>query len=258
MQSITHKTDLKKICGDLQNNPSLSLTEQVAYVHKAVLKKKVKFPLLEYLTKELSIIIPRQKQIAFLDEIVALDEIGSYTITGKLLQLRIEKNLSESLKKAEEYIITADKWYACDIIGERVFGFSLLKYPDKIIPVLKKLSKHRDKWMVRSIGVAGHYAIKKGLDKATTEILFKLLLSLSNTTDFHTKKGIGWAAKTTSKFHPDIIKKYKKEIYNDPEVQQWFKTKIKIGLSRSYKYAGLRSFGKFGTAEAQPQLFAKK
>ncbi len=226
------------MCEYLQNNPSLSLSEQVNYIHKTVLKKKVKFPLLEYFTKELSLIIPKQKQIKFLEEIVALDEIGSYTIAGKLLQLRLEKDLLQSLKKAEEYIITADKWYACDIIGERVFGFSLLNQPHKIIPVLKKLAKHEDKWMVRSIGVAGHYAIKKGLDKTSADTLFKLLLSLSNTTDFHTKKGIGWAAKTTAKFHPDIIKKHQKEIYSDPEVKQWFKTKIKIGLSRSFKYAG--------------------
>jgi len=237
LKSITHRSDLKIICEYLENNSAFTLQEQIAYIHKTVLKKKVKFPLLEYFTKELSLIIPKQKQIAFINGVVALDEIGSYTIAGKFLQFRLAENMPQTFKKAEEYIIQADKWYACDIIGERVFGFALLKFPGKTMPLLNKLSKHNDKWMVRTIGVAGHYAIKKGLDKKNAEILFKLLLSLSDTTNFHTKKGIGWAAKTTAKFHPDIIKKFEKEIYSDPEVKQWFKTKIKIGLSRSFKYA---------------------
>jgi hypothetical protein len=252
LQSITHKTDLKKICEYLQSNSSVDLKDQVSYIHKTVLKKKVKFPLLEYFTTELSLIIPDKKQIAFIDAIIALDEIGSYTIAGKFLQLLIssyfstpikvtvtksDKKLNECFKKAEEYIVKADKWYACDIIGERVFGFALLNYPSKTIPYLIRLSKHTNKWLIRAIGVAGHYAIKKGLQKSNAEFLFKLLLSLSNTIDFHTKKGIGWAAKTTAKFHPDIIKKYEKEIYDNAEVKQWFKTKIKIGLGRSFKYA---------------------
>jgi hypothetical protein len=66
--------------------------------------------------------------------------------------------------------------------------------------------------------------------------MFALLLSLSTVTDFHTKKGVGWAAKTIAKFYPDIISEYKAEIENE-KVRQWFQTKIKIGLGRSYKYA---------------------
>lgn len=243
MESITHKPILKKICECLENN-SLTVEEQVAYIDKHVLKKKVKFPLLEYFTSELFQIIHAKNRIKFLDRMVAVDEIGSYTIAGKFLQLLVFtseksnlKRLPLTFKKAGAYIITADKWYACDIIGERVFGYALLKEPVKTLPHLKTLAKHEDKWMQRTIGVAGHYAIKKGLDKKNAETLFKLLLSLSEVTDFHTKKGIGWAGKTTAKFHPDLIKKYDKEIYQNEKVKQWFKTKIKIGLGRSYKYA---------------------
>jgi 3-methyladenine DNA glycosylase AlkD len=213
----------------LAANPDLNSDEFIAAIENAILKKKIRYPVIEYLTKKLFTLIPFREQKKFLDKIIAQKKVGSYVIAGKMLQLRLEKDLKGSLKKAEEYIIEGNEWYVCDIIGERVFGHGLLTYPEKLIPILRKYADHDDKWMVRVIGVAGHYAIKKGLDKKSVEEMFKLLLSLANVTDFHTKKGIGWAAKTTSKFYPDLVKKYEKEI-NNPEVRQWFRTKIKIGL----------------------------
>jgi 3-methyladenine DNA glycosylase AlkD len=116
-------------------------------------------------------------------------------------------------------------------------GHALLTEPKKTIPVFKKLSRHNNAWMVRCVGVATHYAVKKGLQKTYSERMFQILLSLADSKEFHIKKGIGWAAKTVSKFHPDIIHIYKKDINENPEVKQWFKTKIKIGLGRSFKYA---------------------
>ncbi|NNE97923.1 MAG: DNA alkylation repair protein, partial [Pyrinomonadaceae bacterium] len=49
--------------------------------------------------------------------------------------------------------------------------------------------------------------------------------------------GIGWAAKTTAKFHPDIVADYRDRMEADPNIKQWFKTKIEMGLSNSEKYA---------------------
>jgi 3-methyladenine DNA glycosylase AlkD len=116
-------------------------------------------------------------------------------------------------------------------------GHALLTVPDATLPVLQRLSQHEDKWIVRSVGVATHYAVKKGLKKKYAEEMFRILLSQASTTEFHTKKGIGWAAKTIAKFHPDIIARYEQQVSNDPTIKQWFKSKIKIGLSRTYKYA---------------------
>ena len=87
--------------------------------------------------------------------------------------------------------------------------------------------------LTENFGFADQHRIQTGRD---AEEMFRILLSCANTTDFHTKKGIGWAAKTISKFHPEIISKYSKEIYENAEVKQWFKTKIKIGLGRVSKY----------------------
>lgn len=203
-------------------------------LHKQVLRKKVRFPLLEYAGRELFEQIPGKSQLVILDKIVDLHEIGGNVLAGIGLQLRLRKYFRQSINKSVEYIITGDEWYVCDIIGERVMGHSLLTQPVKTLPVLRKLAKHENKWVVRSVGVAAHYAIKKGLTKEYVEEVFSLLLSLGNSEDFHTKRGIGWAAKTTVKFYPEFITKYEGDI---EKTGQWFKTKVKIGLGRKDKYA---------------------
>jgi 3-methyladenine DNA glycosylase AlkD len=221
----------------LETHKQFGIAEFIKQFHSLVLKKKVRFPVLEYAAGLIYTDVPQKDQLSITDKIIDLHEIGGNVIAGKILQLRLEKKHSESLRKAVDYIITGDKWYVCDIIGERVMGHALLVFPEKTIPVLKKYSTHADKWIVRCVGVATHYAVKNGLKKNYSEQMFQLLLTCSNTTDFHTKKGIGWAAKTIAKFHPDIIKKYADQVEKDPNVKQWFKTKIRIGLSRSFKYA---------------------
>jgi 3-methyladenine DNA glycosylase AlkD len=203
-------------------------------LHTQVLKKKVRFPILEHAGKLLYEDLPAKGHLPLLDKIIDLHEIGSNVLAGTFLQLRLEKHFKQSIDKAIEYIITGDEWYVCDIIGERVMGHGLLTQPMKTLPTLQKMAKHENKWIVRCIGVAGHYATKKGLQKAHVEEVFQLLLSLGGTTDFHTKKGIGWAAKTTAKFYPDLVSKYQLQI---EETRQWFRTKVNIGLSRKKKYA---------------------
>lgn len=181
--------------------------------------------------------IPADEHIGITDKIVDLKENGSEVIAGKMLQLRLPDHYEESINKAVQYIIAGAHWLPCDTVGERVLGHSLLTTPEKTLPVLQSLAKHDNNWIVRSIGVADHYAVKKGLKKDYVDAMYQLLISLATTTDFHTKKGIGWAAKTTAKFYPDIIAKYGEQVNENTEIKQWFKSKIQIGLGRSFKYA---------------------
>jgi 3-methyladenine DNA glycosylase AlkD len=240
LRIINSKTEIRLILGELSTSyHSWVSPAAVEAIHDSVLKKKIRFPILEDFTIGIYPLIPKKEQPLFLQKVIDLDEIGSYVIAGKFLQLQLDSAAKTAVvfNLAEKFIIQGDQWYVCDIIGERVFGHALLHFPDLTLKYLKKLSHHKNEWMVRCIGVAAHYAIKKGLAAHHAEELFLLLLQLSGTTSFHTKKGIGWAAKTTAKFHPQIIKMYEAEIYEDEKVRQWFKTKIKIGLSRSFKYA---------------------
>lgn len=162
--------------------------------------------------------------------------MGGYVISAIILQLRMEKHFEQSLNKAVEYILLGNEWYVCDIIGERIMGYFLLKEPEKTLPILKNYINDKNGWIVRSVGVASHYAVKKGLGKKYVEVTFYLLLSKTDTKDFHTKKGIGWALKTISKFYPDIIQKFESNLLANPSIQPFFRKKIEIGLSRSSKY----------------------
>lgn len=206
-------------------------------LHANILQSKVRYPLLEYAGKLLSGGIPEDEQLKVTDAIMQLHENGCSVITGIMLQLRLTKDVKEPIRKAGEYMMLGDEWYVCDNLAERVMGHSLLLFPQKTIPILKKLLQNDSKWLVRSVGVATHYATKKGLKKKYADQMFLLLLSQSHLTDFHPKTGIGWGAKTIVKFHPDIYKKHKTKLEAET-VRPWFKTKIKIGLGRSEKYAG--------------------
>ncbi|EMO42198.1 hypothetical protein LEP1GSC186_0444 [Leptospira noguchii serovar Autumnalis str. ZUN142] len=39
--------------------------------------------------------------------------------------------------------------YVCDIIGERIMGYFLLKEPERTFPILKKYVHHENGWFVR-------------------------------------------------------------------------------------------------------------
>lgn len=233
MEKNTSKVHVREILeqaklGWKQRGPDTSLIA----IQVGLLKKKVSFPLLEYAAKEMVTWIPEHEQTVFTDALIATDEMGSYVIAGMILQLQLPIHLEQSNEKACWYMIKGDQWYVCDMIGERVLGHALLTFPEKTIPLLEQLTKDPNKWIVRSVGVATHYAVKKGLTTKFAETMFKLMLSLSGATDFHIKKGIGWGAKTIAKFHPIIIARHIDTIESS-ETRQWFRTKITIGLNRN-------------------------
>lgn len=239
MECITHKKTvqqfLERLPSEYTERTKISFLTQL---QDEILAKKVRFPLLEYTGKSFHKKIPVEQQPGFLDALVSTHQTGAFVIAGIMLQSQLSSHYEQSLRQAENYILRGNTWYVCDIIGERVMGYALLTSPEKTIPILESYKNHPDKWMVRCIGVAAHYAIKKGLVKNAVKQVFALLLSLAGTTEFHTRKGIGWAAKTTAKFHPDIIAQYQAQMTGNPSVNIWFHTKIRIGLSRSAKYAG--------------------
>lgn len=235
MVAITSMVEIKKILQQAATMPAVPILAD--FVGNHILSAKIRFPLLELAAKGLFDLVEEHSQVSFLNAIIRKKTIGGNVLAGIILQKRLGMHFEESLKKAEEYIMGGNEWYVCDIIGERVYGHALLTMPDNTLPVLTVLAKHDNKWMVRCIGVAAHYAVKKGLKKVYVDEVFRMLLSLGTTTDFHTKKGIGWAAKTIAKFHPDIIDKYREAIDSN-EVKQWFRSKVKTGLSRTGKYAG--------------------
>lgn len=235
MQIITRKPIVKDLIEDCISVEESEVQQTAKRVYQNVLKQKIKFPLLEYGAELLLEHLPENGHIAFCDRIESYKTMGGNVILGIILQRRMPKHFDESIEKAAEYISQADAWYICDIIGERVFGVALLNQTGKTLNIYKDLAQHPSQWVVRSLGAGAHYAIKKGLDKKQVVHLFELLLVLADSRNKEIKQGVGWAAKTTAKFHPDIIDSFQDQIQAE-RVGQWFRGKIKIGLNR-HSYA---------------------
>ena len=202
-------------------------------IYQKILIHKIKFPLLEYTASLLYDRIDEQKQILFCNCIETYRNIGGNVLLGILLQKRLPSHYEESIQKATEYISNTNSWHICDIVGERVFGHALLTQTERTLSVFKHLSLHNSHWVVRSIGAGAHFAIKRGLEKKAVQSLFQLLLSMGTAKNKEIKQGVGWAAKTTAKFHPDIIESFKEEINNKEKTGQWFRSKVAIGLKRN-------------------------
>ncbi|MCB0703839.1 MAG: DNA alkylation repair protein [Saprospiraceae bacterium] len=237
MKSLTRKGEVAEAvnrCIDVYSRQGLDAC--ISETNEQLLNVKIKFPLFEFAGFQFFEKINFREHILFCQKIAELKTIGGNVLIGIILQNRLPDHLPECYEKAAEYIIIGDEWYVCDIIGERVFGYSLLTQADKSLPWYHQFSTHENKWVVRALGAGGHYAIKKGLDKNSARQLFQLLLSLANVRDQQVRQGIGWAAKTTAKFHPDIIATFKAEIADETKVANWFRRKVDIGLSRN-KYA---------------------
>jgi len=234
LEVITRKSEVKLLLNAcLAAYYTTGVLKCIRQLEALLLSKKVKFPLLEYCAEQFYLKIAKEEHLSFCDKIEALKTEGGNVILGIMLQKRLVDNFKESMQKATLYIADAHIWYICDIIGERVFGYALLHMPEVAIPYIKKLATHETNWVIRALGAGVHYAVKKGLPKKHIQTVFKILLSKANTNDKEIRQGIGWAAKTTAKFHPEIIDHFQSDIRNTTQVANWFRTKISIGLTRN-------------------------
>ena len=172
---------------------------------KPLLDTKCPFSKLDLLGKEIGQIskIYPQKIIGFLDQIIDYNAMGSFVIVGQALISFLENNFEDVMQKSREYIIRGDKWYVCDIIGERSLGQALIYYFDETIPWLEEFLKDENKWVRRSAGVAVHFFSKRILDQPVkTRKLLKLLEPYIEERQRDVVKGIGWGLKTIGRYHP--------------------------------------------------------
>lgn len=193
---------------------------------------KVKFPMLEYAAKLIYQNIPEKELFSFCSNLQSYKTEGGNVITGKILQFMLSKNPEESLQHTVKFLSAADVWYVSDIIGERVFGEGLIQMPDTMIEYVKTLSSHQSPWVVRACGAGMHYAIKKGIKQPYLFQFAEIILHHKLEKNIQIRQGMGWAAKTLAKFHPEIIKQALPKL--DLE-SAWLIKKIKTGLMR-YEY----------------------
>lgn len=231
MKVISRKSEVQPILEEcISAYHTIGLHNCVQRINDQLLCNPVKFPLLEYCGYELFLAVRPEEHVNLCNAIEQLNTEGGNVLLGTILQRRLEDHFEASLEKAVDYISNATIWHAPDIIGERVFGVALLKMPDQTILKLKILFLHPSNWVIRSLGAGIHYAIKQGLREEHVQQLFTLLLKNARHPDKEVRQGVGWAAKTTAKFHPSLIELHAAEINNPTLVDNWFRTKVLSAL----------------------------
>lgn len=206
-QTITRKSDLQPILKAAQTqyaaNGSAALA---AWLVENLLCHRVKFPLLELTAVHLNEFMPRHEQSVFVTKLFGRPEHGSSVVIGKLLQLWLPDALPSAFMVAGQAITSGSTWFHCDHIGERVYGHGLLHHYEAALPLLTKTLHSGDEWNQRAVGVAAHYATKKGLNAERVTAVLTLLLTKADSKAYEVQRGVGWGLKTIAKFHPELMK----------------------------------------------------
>jgi hypothetical protein len=139
---------------------------EAAYARLApTLAERTPFPMLERIGRpagELAL----QKGRAFANRIATEKTEGGWVVVGAILREQIQRDPSGSFHHCRTHILTANVWYAADILGERVPGPDLVNDFEKAFMLLpkKKFSKRlkresfvktRSAWLRR----LPHYAV---------------------------------------------------------------------------------------------------
>ncbi len=179
-QTITRKSDMQPIIrAACAHYVATDANESAAWLITHLLCHRVKFPLLEYTAVELNKCIPRPDQLAFITALIGRPEHGSSVIIGKMLQQWLPDDLANAFELACQAITKGNTWYHCDHIGERVFGHGLLTQYDEALPLLTTYLHNGNDWVQRAVGVAVHYATKKGLAAPQVQSVLLLLIDPS-------------------------------------------------------------------------------
>ena len=176
-----------------------------------VLDAKVPFPLLDEIGRLLGEtgIHDSSKYFGVFDTIIDTDKMGGYVIVGQALAAFLGTELEASINKATEIVSKGQKWYVCDIVGERVLGQALVAYFESTVPLLKQKTSLKDQEVRRSIGVAVHFfAKRRPEDIERMEQLLQLLDFMVEDRRVFVVKGVGWGLKTIGKHQPKLVEAF--------------------------------------------------
>ncbi len=188
-----------------------------------VLDAKVPFPLLDEIGRLLGEAGKHDPSRYFgvFDTIIASDKMGGYVIVGQALSAFLETELEASINKATETVTKGQKWYVCDIVGERVLGQALVDYFESAIPVLTRKTALEEQEVRRSIGVAVHFfAKRRPKDIERMKQLLQLLAFMVEDRRVFVVKGVGWGLKTIGKHQPKLVEDFLKEILETKRISK--------------------------------------
>jgi 3-methyladenine DNA glycosylase AlkD len=173
-----------------------------------ILAERTPFRFLDLIGESLAL-CPVDMLDPFLDEIASHATIGGWTVIASALRPRIQDDLAGTLEKTIRFIIRADTWYACDCFGERVLGQALVDTFSRSLPLLSPCRMDVNRWVRRSVGVAGHFWAKraKGSEQSLAQAaeLLDFYTPMLEDHQIDAAKGVGWAFKTMGRYYPDLV-----------------------------------------------------
>jgi 3-methyladenine DNA glycosylase AlkD len=173
-----------------------------------ILAERTSFRFLDLIGESLAL-CPADNLDHFLDEIASHATIGGWTVIASALRPRIQGDLAGTMEKTFRFIILADTWYACDCFGERVLGQALVDSFARSLQLLSPCRKDVNRWVRRSMGVAGHFWAKraKGSEQSLTQAaeLLDFYTPMLKENQIDAAKGVGWAFKTMGRYYPDLV-----------------------------------------------------
>ena len=180
----------------------------------------------------------REKFLEAFDRIIVHNAMGGYVIVGQALIYFLENNLEEVMEKSREYIIKGDKWYVCDIIGERSVGQALVNHFDETVPWLGKFLRDENRWVKRGAGVAIHFFSKRVQDEPwKIQRLLDLVEPHMEEKQVDVVKGIGWGLKTIGRYHPDILRSFlEKQMDSEKKISKLMLRKARTYLEENKSY----------------------
>jgi hypothetical protein len=132
--------------------------------------------------------------------------MGGWVIVGCLLRDRFGDAPGEAFAICQGAILTADVWYATDILGERLPGPALLTEFNLACGLLEPWRVHSNHWIRRTVGVAVHFWTKRCRDDpAGAARLLDFLAPMFEERDVDAIKGVGWGLKTLGRYYPDLL-----------------------------------------------------
>jgi 3-methyladenine DNA glycosylase AlkD len=151
----------------------------------------------------------RRRVNAFLKRIAAEGTEGGWVIIASALAEQLRCDAATVFAQCRGFIVTADVWYAADIMGEGVLGIALVNEFKPSLALLAPWREDANPWVRRAVGTSAHFWAKRsgGAPEkvAKAEALLAFLEPMFGEWDMTAVKGVGWGLKTLGRTYPDLV-----------------------------------------------------
>lgn len=145
----------------------------------------------------------------FLDRVSAGHTEGGWVIVGSALGKQLDRDLKGAFSRCRVAVISADVWYATDILGERIPGPALVACFEPALALLGDWRDDANRWVRRTVGVSVHFWAKRSRGGAAHIAQARTLLSflepMFEERETDAMKGVGWGLKTLGRYYPDLV-----------------------------------------------------